>query len=115
MKDSEQPAAASAGAVVPRSRDWLLLLSLVLIWAASWPVIKIGVGQIAPIWYGCLRYAIAALILFVVLIAIVSLVAADPLESSEYASRVAMHEELVHVTIETHRCSGAHPRELRAA
>lgn len=47
--------------------------------------------------------------------AIVSLVAADPLESSEYASRVAMHEELVHVTIETHRCSGAHPRELRAA
>jgi drug/metabolite transporter (DMT)-like permease len=48
----------------PRSRDWLLLLSLVLIWAISWPVIKIGVGQISPIWYGCLRYAIAAFILF---------------------------------------------------
>ena len=45
-------------------RDWLLLLSLVLIWAISWPVIKIGVGQIPPIWYGCLRYAIAALVLF---------------------------------------------------
>ena len=41
-----------------------MLLSLVLIWAVSWPVIKIGVGQIPPIWYGCLRYAIAALILF---------------------------------------------------
>jgi drug/metabolite transporter (DMT)-like permease len=41
-----------------------LLLSLVLIWAVSWPVIKIGVGQIPPIWYGCLRYAIAALMLF---------------------------------------------------
>lgn len=41
-----------------------MLLSLVLIWAASWPVIKIGVGQIPPIWYGCLRYAIAALIMF---------------------------------------------------
>jgi drug/metabolite transporter (DMT)-like permease len=41
-----------------------LLLSLVLIWAISWPVIKVGVGQIPPLWYGCLRYAIAALILF---------------------------------------------------
>jgi O-acetylserine/cysteine efflux transporter len=41
-----------------------LLLSLVLIWAVSWPVIKIGVGQIPPLWYACLRYAIAALILF---------------------------------------------------
>jgi drug/metabolite transporter (DMT)-like permease len=41
-----------------------LLLSLVLIWAVSWPVIKIGVGQIPPVWYGCLRYAIAALMLF---------------------------------------------------
>ncbi|WP_315838781.1 DMT family transporter [Bradyrhizobium prioriisuperbiae] len=40
------------------------MLSLVLIWAVSWPVIKIGIGQIPPIWYGCLRYAIAALILF---------------------------------------------------
>ncbi|WP_128923860.1 DMT family transporter [Bradyrhizobium guangxiense] len=46
-----------------------MLLSLVMIWAVSWPVIKIGVGQIPPIWYGCLRYAIAALILFGVLIA----------------------------------------------
>lgn len=45
-------------------QHWLLLLSLVLIWAISWPVIKIGVNQIAPIWYACLRYAIAALILF---------------------------------------------------
>jgi len=41
-----------------------LLLSLVLIWAVSWPVIKVGVGQIPALWYACLRYAIAALILF---------------------------------------------------
>ncbi|WP_194406346.1 DMT family transporter [Bradyrhizobium sp. CCBAU 53351] len=63
------PAAASVRAAHPRPRDWLLLASLVLIWAVSWPVIKIGVGQISPIWYGCLRYAIAALILFAVLVA----------------------------------------------
>jgi drug/metabolite transporter (DMT)-like permease len=48
----------------PGPQDWLLLLSLVVIWAVSWPVIKIGVGQITPIWYGCLRYAIAAFLLF---------------------------------------------------
>ena len=64
VKSSKSPTAASAQAVKPKPRDWLLLLSLVLIWAVSWPVIKIGVGQIPPIWYGCLRYAIAALILF---------------------------------------------------
>ena len=46
-----------------------MLLSLVLIWAVSWPVIKIGVGQVSPIWYGFLRYGIAALILFAVVAA----------------------------------------------
>lgn len=60
VKNSEPP----AGGATPKLRDWLLLLSLVLIWAVSWPVIKIGVGELPPIWYGCLRYAIAALILF---------------------------------------------------
>lgn len=64
VKSSEPSTAVSADAGRPKPRDWLLLLSLVLIWAVSWPVIKIGVGQIPPIWYGCLRYAIAALILF---------------------------------------------------
>jgi O-acetylserine/cysteine efflux transporter len=64
VKSSQPLTAASAQAAKPKPCDWLLLLSLVLIWAVSWPVIKIGVGQIPPIWYGCLRYAIAALILF---------------------------------------------------
>jgi drug/metabolite transporter (DMT)-like permease len=54
----------SSAAGKPELHDWLLLISLVLIWAVSWPVIKIGVGQIPPIWYGCLRDGIAALILF---------------------------------------------------
>jgi drug/metabolite transporter (DMT)-like permease len=64
VKNSEVSTAVIAEPGKPEPRDWLLLLSLVLIWAISWPVIKIGVGQIPPIWYGCLRYAIAALILF---------------------------------------------------
>jgi len=69
LKNSRSPTATAIRAVAPKPRDWLLLLSLVLIWAVSWPAIKIGVGQIPPIWYGFLRYAIAALILFAVLVA----------------------------------------------
>jgi O-acetylserine/cysteine efflux transporter len=45
VKSSELSGAVSAAAEKPRRQDWLLLLSLVLIWAVSWPVIKIGVGH----------------------------------------------------------------------
>jgi drug/metabolite transporter (DMT)-like permease len=64
VKNSNPTIADSTEPAKPKTRDGLLLLSLVVIWAVSWPVIKIGVGQIPPIWYGCLRYAIAAIILF---------------------------------------------------
>ncbi len=40
---------------------------------------------------------------------IVGLVAADPLPPDEYKQRVQVHEELVHVTVEVHRCHGVHP------
>ena len=66
MKDSETSTMKSATA--ERPRDWLLLVSLVLIWAISWPVIKVGVAEISPIWYGALRYAVAALILIVLML-----------------------------------------------
>lgn len=46
--------------------------------------------------------------------AIVSLVAEEPLPPKTYADRARVHEELVHITVETHRCPGAHPK-LRAA
>jgi drug/metabolite transporter (DMT)-like permease len=48
----------SPGQSERRSR-WLLLL-LVLIWGVSWPVIKIGVTTVPPIWFACLRYVIGA-------------------------------------------------------
>lgn len=41
-----------------------LLVLLVLTWAISWPVIKVGVATVSPIWFGCLRYLIAAFCLF---------------------------------------------------
>lgn len=47
-----------------RSR-WLLA-ALVLIWGASWPVIKIGVATVPPIWFACLRYVVGAACLIVI-------------------------------------------------
>ena len=46
-------------------RHQLLLGLLIVVWAVSWPVIKVGVGTIPPIWYGCLRFLIASVCMFV--------------------------------------------------
>ena len=54
---------SAIGGIRPRS----LLILLILTWAISWPVIKVGVATIPPIWYGCLRYTIAAACLFALL------------------------------------------------
>ncbi len=44
----------------------------------------------------------------------VSLVAADPLAPQLYAQRLGVHEELVHVTIEPHRCESHRPTMMAA-
>ena len=44
-------------------RPRALLGLLVGVWAVSWPVIKVGVGVVPPIWFGCLRYVIATVLL----------------------------------------------------
>ena len=54
----------TAGASTDR-RHGILLGLLVIIWAVSWPVIKVGVTSVPPIWFACLRYAIATGCLFV--------------------------------------------------
>lgn len=43
-----------------RSGNHLLLAIPICAWAISWPVMKIGVDAVTPIWFGCLRYFIAA-------------------------------------------------------
>ncbi len=47
--------------------------------------------------------------------AIVSLEAAAPLPPASYAKRIRVHEELVHVTVEAHRCEGDHAGLPKAA
>jgi drug/metabolite transporter (DMT)-like permease len=37
---------------------------LILSWAIAWPLIKVGVATVSPLWYACFRYGIAALCLF---------------------------------------------------
>src|SRR5215470_8469576 len=46
-------------------RQYILLALLILSWAISWPLIKIGVTTVPPIWYACFRYWIATMCLFV--------------------------------------------------
>ena len=41
-----------------------LLGLVVLIWAVAWPVIKVGVTTVPPIWFACLRYVVATVCLF---------------------------------------------------
>jgi len=50
----------------PERRAGWLLAVLVLVWGASWPVIKIGVTTIPPIWFACLRYVVATAFLVAV-------------------------------------------------
>ena len=62
-------AAQAEGRVTGGYRHRILLALLILSWAISWPLIKVGVATVPPIWYACLRYGIAALCLFVLVAA----------------------------------------------
>lgn len=59
-----RPGAAGEPGLRGPDRHRLLLLLLVLTWAISWPVIKVGVRTVPPLWYGCFRYLTGALCLF---------------------------------------------------
>jgi drug/metabolite transporter (DMT)-like permease len=45
-------------------RNLLLLSLVVIIWAATWPIVKIGVRDVPPIWFAFLRYFIATVLVF---------------------------------------------------
>lgn len=40
----------------------VLLVALVVIWAASWPIIRIAMQDFPPVWFGVLRYAVGFVI-----------------------------------------------------
>src|SRR5215468_10138916 len=47
------------------SRRAGLLIAVVLVWATSWPAMKIGVTAMPPIWFACWRYSLATACMFV--------------------------------------------------
>ena len=61
-------ATETKGGVTGGAGHQILIAALILIWAISWPVIKVGVATVSPIWYACFRYAIATFCLFAFLV-----------------------------------------------
>lgn len=46
------------------ARGRSLLLLLVMVWALSWPAIKVGVSAMPPVWFASLRYVVATVCAF---------------------------------------------------
>ncbi len=61
--------ATPAGPIASRGTALALLAAVVLLWGVNWPIMKIGVSVIPPIWFAILRTVIGALTLFAVLLA----------------------------------------------
>lgn len=51
------------------TRGLFLLGLAILIWGANWPVMKVGLHHISPIWFSATRFALGGLTLFVLQIA----------------------------------------------
>lgn len=47
-----------------RRQAYGLLALVVLIWGANWPILKVGVSYIAPLWFACARFWLGSACLF---------------------------------------------------
>jgi len=48
-------------------RSFLPLIGAVIIWGGNWPVMKLGLAHVSPLWFAALRFGSAALISLAVL------------------------------------------------
>lgn len=60
---SRVPAALRRGATVAAAPS-LLLGGAILLWGANWPVMKLGLDHVSPLWFSGLRFATGAACLF---------------------------------------------------
>ena len=67
MAETTRPGAAANAAAVSRGNAYLLLLLVILLWGANWPVMKVGLSHIPPLWFAVVRMAMGAVTLFAVL------------------------------------------------
>ncbi|MBL4615411.1 MAG: DMT family transporter [Magnetovibrio sp.] len=43
---------------------WILMAVAIVFWGINWPIMKIGLNEIGPLWFAALRVSLAALVLF---------------------------------------------------
>jgi drug/metabolite transporter (DMT)-like permease len=53
----------------PTGRDLILLALLTFAWGTNWPVMKLGVAMLPPLWFRALGLALGVLVLAIVLVA----------------------------------------------
>lgn len=59
---------AASSSPVSHRTAFLLLTVVVVLWGINWPIMKVGVAVIPPLWFGVLRLAIGTAVLFGVLV-----------------------------------------------
>jgi drug/metabolite transporter (DMT)-like permease len=57
---------ASGAQAIERRRAMVLVGCMVLIWGCNWPINKIILTHISPLWFACVRMALGAISLFLV-------------------------------------------------
>ncbi|MFO1058047.1 MAG: DMT family transporter [Dongiaceae bacterium] len=60
---------ARATAALPRGTAGALLAAIVLLWGVNWPLMKIGLADMPPLWFSTARMGMGAVVLFAVLAA----------------------------------------------
>jgi drug/metabolite transporter (DMT)-like permease len=45
-------------------KSMFLLIGAIIIWGANWPVMKLGLSHITPIWFSTMRFSLGAICLF---------------------------------------------------
>lgn len=68
MSSSDPTSAPAAFAPVPSYRTaLLLLLAVIVVWGANWPILKIGLDYVAPLTFAAFRLVLGATTLFLFL------------------------------------------------
>lgn len=54
---------------LPFRNAWILMVLAILFWGANWPIMKLGLNSMGPLWFAALRVGLAAVAMFILLAA----------------------------------------------